>query len=177
MVAEAQAPVLADLVADHGGGIVYERSAAEAEAAAFEGTGAMPPLYEYAWNHTTLHALRVEPDMTYLQIRLPAGGELGAVDALERTFGDELLQHLEFQRRFGRVFVSELPLLRYRSPERLNEVIREIEATGAAVSNPHTYLLNDAGWKRTDAPQAEFKRIADPYRLMNPGKLATWPAA
>jgi hypothetical protein len=47
-----------------------------------------------------------------------------------------------------------------------------IESMGGAVSNPHTYLLNDAGWKRTDAPQPEFKAIADPYGLMNPGKLA-----
>ncbi|KAB2873370.1 MAG: hypothetical protein F9K43_06165 [Bauldia sp.] len=29
----------------------------------------------------------------------------------------------------------------------------------------------DAGWKRTDAPQPEFKALADPHGLMNPGKL------
>jgi len=137
----------------------------------------MPPLYEYTWNHTTLHALRTEPDITYLQVRLPAGGEVAAVEAMEARFGDELLLHLEFQRRFGRVFVSALPLLRYRSPERLAEVVAEIEAMGGAVSNPHTYLLDDAGWKRTDAPQAEFKALADPYGLMNPGKLRDWVGA
>ena len=79
----------------------------------------MPPLYEYTWNHTTLHALKVEPAITYLQIRFPEGGELALVEEMERAFGDEMLLHLEFQRRFGRVFVSSLPLLRYRSPERL----------------------------------------------------------
>ena len=42
---------------------------------------------------------------------------------------------------------------------------------GGAVSNPHTYILDNAGWKRTDAPQASFKAMADPYGLMNPGKL------
>ena len=119
MVAEPQAPALAEMVADHGGRIVYERSAADAEAAAFEGKGALPPLYEYTWNHTTLHALKVEPAITYLQIRFPEGGELRLVEEMERVFGDEMLLHLEFQRRFGRVFLSSLPLLRYRSPERL----------------------------------------------------------
>ena len=82
-----------------------------------------------------------------------------------------MLLHLEFQRRFGRVFVSSLPLLRFRSPERLAEVVAEVEAMGGAVSNPHTYVLDNAGWKRTDAPQARFKAHGRPHGLMNPGKL------
>lgn len=171
MVSEPQEPALDEIAAAHDGAIVYRRSASEAEDAAFDGKGAMPPLYEYTWNHTTLHALRIEPTITYLQVRFPEGGELALVEAIEQRFGDELLLHLEFQRRFGRVFVSSLPLLRYRSPERLAEVVAEIEAMGGAVSNPHTYVLDNAGWKRTDAPQAAFKALADPHGLMNPGKL------
>jgi FAD/FMN-containing dehydrogenase len=50
----------------------------------------------------------------------------------------------------------------------------ELDAKGVAVSNPHTYVLDNAGWKRVDAPQAEFKRAADPHGLMNPGKLKEW---
>ncbi len=177
MIAEAQAAPFAEMVADHGGAIVYERSAAEAEVAAFDGKGAMPPLYEYTWNHTTLHALKVDPTITYLQIRFPEGREIDAVAEMEAAFPDELLLHLEFQRRFGRVFVSSLPILRYRSPERLAEVIRVAESMGGAVSSPHTYVLDNAGWKRTDAPQPEFKSLADPHGLMNPGKLKAWPPA
>jgi FAD/FMN-containing dehydrogenase len=175
MISEPQAGQLAMMAADHGGTIVYERSSEEAEAAAFEGKGTMPPLYEYTWNHTTLHALKVEPAITYLQIRFPEGGELALVEEMERVFDDELLLHLEFQRRHGRVFVSSLPLLRFRSPERLDEVIAQVEAMGGSVSNPHTYVLDNAGWKRTDAPQPEFKSLADPHGLMNPGKLRAWP--
>jgi FAD/FMN-containing dehydrogenase len=177
MVAEAQADAFADLVADHEGEIVYVRSAAEAEEAAFDGKGTMPPLYEYTWNHTTLHALKVEPAITYLQIRFPEGGEPDLVRRIEREFAGEILLHLEFQRRFGRIFVSSLPLLRYRSAERLGEVIGSVEAIGGSVSDPHTYVLDDAGWKRTEAPQAEFKNLADPLGLMNPGKLKAWPPA
>ena len=177
MVAEAQAAVLAEMAGEHGGRIVYERGAREAEDAAFDGKGSMPPLYEYTWNHTTLHALKVDPTITYLQIRLPEGREMETLAEMERTFGDELLLHLEFQRRFGRVFVSSLPILRYRSPERLAEVIAAAEAMGGAVSDPHSYVLDNAGWKRTDAPQPEFKSLADPLGLMNPGKLRAWPPA
>ncbi len=175
MVAEAQAAALAEMAADHGGSVVYARPAAAAEDAAFDGKGAMPPLYEYTWNHTTLHALKVEPSITYLQIRFPPGREVELVDKIERALAGEMLLHLEFQRRFGRVFVSGLPLLRYRSPERLDQVIAMVEGMGGAVSNPHSYVLDDAGWKRTDAPQAEFKTLADPFGLMNPGKLRAWP--
>lgn len=171
MVSEPQAAALADCAADHGGSVVYERDPEEAESAAFDGKGTMPPLYEYTWNHTTLHALKVESAITYLQVRFPEGGELALVEAMEKRFGDELLLHLEFQRRFGRVFVSSLPLLRFRSPERLGEIVAEVETMGGAVSNPHTYVLDNAGWKRTDAPQARFKALADPHGLMNPGKL------
>jgi hypothetical protein len=66
--------------------------------------------------------------------------------------------------------------VRYTSAERLNEIMADLDAKGVAVSNPHTFILDNAGWKRVDAPQAEFKRIADPYGLMNPGKLAQWQA-
>jgi FAD/FMN-containing dehydrogenase len=175
MVSEPQAPALEEMVAAHGGAVVYRRAADEAEAAAFEGKGVLPPLYEYTWNHTTLHALKVEPDITYLQVRYPIGNEIAFVEELERAFGDELLQHLEIQRRFGRVFVSGLPLLRFRSAARLEEVVAEIERLGGAVSNPHSYVLDNAGWKRTDAPQPEFKALADPHGLMNPGKLRARP--
>lgn len=177
MVAEPQAPALADLAAEHGGTTVYERGWQEAETAAFHTYRDMPPLYEYCWNHTTLHALRVEPDITYLQVRFPAGSEVALIEALEAELGDELLLHLEVQRRFGRVFVSGLPLLRFRSAERMAEIVARIEAGGGAVSNPHSYVLDDAGWKRTDAPQAAFKAMADPQGLMNPGKLKAAPAA
>ncbi len=175
MVAEAQVAVLSEMAGDHGGRIVYERGALAAEEAAFNGKGSMPPLYEYTWNHTTLHALKVDPAITYLQIRFPEGREMEAVAGMERAFAGELLLHLEFQRRGGRVFVSSLPILRYRSEERLAEVIRQAEALGGAVSSPHSYVLDDAGWKRTDAPQPEFKSLADPLGLMNPGKLKAWP--
>jgi hypothetical protein len=41
----------------------------------------------------------------------------------------------------------------------------------------HSWILNNAGWKKIDAPQPEFKRLADPQGLMNPGKLVGWEAA
>lgn len=171
MVSEPQVGALAEIAADHGGEVVFSRDAAAAERAAFTGEGSPGPLYEYTWNHTTLHAMKRHPDITYLQLRFPPESNLELVDRVAEVFGDELLLHLEFQRRFGRVTCTSLPLLRYSTQERLYEVVAALNELGVAVSDPHTYVLNDAGWKRIDAPQPEFKRLADPHGLMNPGKL------
>lgn len=171
MVSEPQAFVAEDLAADHGGETVFRRDNAHTEAAAFDGGQPMSPLYEYSWNHTTLYALKAHPGTTYLQVRYPAGREIEIVEELAAHFGDEVLFHLEFQRRFGRVFVSSLPLVRYTTRDRFAEISARIEAAGAAIADAHSYRLADAGWKKVDAPQSEFKRFADPYDLMNPGKL------
>lgn len=159
-----------DHVAAHGGEVFFARDPKETDAAAFAHTE-MPPLYEFAWNHTTLNALKHDKSFTYLQIRFLPGINLEQVDKAEAHFGDEMLLHLEFQRRFGRVTCTALPLVRYTTEARLREIIAECEAMQIGVSDPHSYRLSDAGWKRVYADQPAFKREADPYGLLNPGKL------
>jgi FAD/FMN-containing dehydrogenase len=176
MVSEPQADAFELIVADHGGCVTFRRTAEDARKAAFAETSGLQPLYEFTWNHTTLHAIRIDPTITYLQLRFPPANNLELVDWVAAQFHGEVLLHLEFQRRFGKVTCSSLPLVRYTTPQRLDEIMAELNAEGVAVSNPHTFVLDDAGWKRVDAPQAEFKRMADPYGLMNPGKLAHWQA-
>ena len=171
MVSEPQAFQAEDLAADQGGEAVFARGHEQAEAAAFVGDSDMPPVYEFAWNHTTLHALRRDPSITYLQVRLPAGRELELARQLRDDPGGELMLHFEFQRRFGRVFVSGLPLLRFRSAGDLDELTAKLGSMGVQLSDPHSYVLDDAGWKKVDAPQRAFKRLADPHGLMNRGKL------
>ncbi|PTW63030.1 FAD/FMN-containing dehydrogenase [Breoghania corrubedonensis] len=176
MVSEPQAAIATRLAEMEDGECVFERSAQETDAAAFSAIGAMPPLYEYTWNHTTLHAMRHDPTLTYLQIRYPPDNDLAVIDKAARAFPDDLITHLEFQRRFGRVGVSALSLVRYSGRDPLYKMIEKLDAIGASVSNPHTCRLDNAGWKRIDAPQPDFKAAADPFGLMNPGKLVDWPA-
>jgi FAD/FMN-containing dehydrogenase len=176
MISEPQIEQLEELTRMHGGTIRYGRSATEAKRAAFEGTGDLAPIYEYSWNHTTLHWLRADPTITYLQLRFPPDRNLELVDWIVETFYDEVLLHLEFQRRFGHVTHSALPIVRYTTRERLYELIDALNAHDVGVADPHSYLLNDAGWKRVDSGSAEFKLLADPHGLMNPGKLKNWSA-
>ena len=132
-------------------------------------------LYEYAWNHTTLRARKVDPSITYLQMMLPQDDIYGAMARLKADFGDEIVLHHEFTQFSGKVAAVTLPLLRYSSDARIEEVIALLEADyGITVFNPHRVTLEEGGMKRTDPAQLEFKRQTDPKGLLNPGKMIAW---
>jgi hypothetical protein len=154
-----------------GGTVTYMRGAAAAEAAALDGHDPIPPLYEFCWNHTTLRALKVEPAITYLQVLFPMGKNIEALAWAEKEFAGEILWHLEFQKRYAGFTNSSLPLVKFTTPERLYEIMAKLEANGLKVSNPHIYTLEGTGWKRIKADQEGLKREADPYFLLNPGRL------
>lgn len=166
MVAEQSLEAFGSLVNEHGGDVCYEHPS--------EDVSTTPPLYEYTWNHTTLHALRVDPTITYLQSLFPAARNLELVEHMYSHFGDEVPMHLECARVAGRVTNMALQLVRFTTEARLNEIIAYHEAHGVAIFNPHTYILEDGGMKTIDENQLAFKRIVDPHGLMNPGKMRGW---
>ena len=135
----------------------------------------LPSNVELSWNHTTLRALRVDPAITYLQVLYPFPNQLELVRAIHARFpGDEVMGHLEFVRFDGRITCFGLPLVRFTTEERLDEIIRIHEEMGAPIFNPHRYTLEEGGMKQTDALQLAFKREADPQGLLNPGKMVAW---
>ena len=134
----------------------------------------LPPNFELSWNHTTLRALRVDPAITYLQVLYPFPNQLRLVREIHDRFGDEVMGHLEFTRFNGKITCFGLPLVRFTTEERLDEIIRIHEDMGAPVFNPHRYTLEEGGMKQTDATQLAFKRVADPQGLLNPGKMIAW---
>jgi FAD/FMN-containing dehydrogenase len=150
------------------------RGAVTYEAPSREGPGETP-LYEYCWNHTTLHMLKRDRSVTYLQCLFPHDRLLELVKQMVATFGDEVLHHLEFSRYAGYVTASALPIVRYKSAERLYEIIAAYEAAGVMVANPHVYTLEDGSrYRRADADQLGFKAEVDPYGLLNPGKMRSF---
>jgi len=134
----------------------------------------LPEIYELGWNHTTLRALKIDPAITYLQVLYPFPNQLELVDKLHALFGEEVPAHLEFVRFDGKVTCFGLPLVRFTTEERLDEIIRIHEEMGAPIFNPHRYTLEEGGMKQTDAVQLAFKREADPKGLLNPGKMIAW---
>jgi FAD/FMN-containing dehydrogenase len=136
------------------------------------------PLYEYTWNHTTLQVLKSDRSVTYLQCLYPHDCLMEKVAEMREMFPDEVLQHLEFIRFNGKATCSGLPVVRYRSPDRLNEIIRLHEEHGVYIANPHVFTVEDGSrYKRVDADQLGFKHEVDPYGLLNPGKMRSFVAA
>jgi FAD/FMN-containing dehydrogenase len=142
--------------------------------ASSETLAGLPPNYELTWNHTTLRALRVDPRITYLQARYPSDGALEVIKRIHDRYGDEVRGHLEVIRFNGRIGFAGLPLVKFTTEARLNDIIAEHEAMGAMIFNPHRYTLEEGGMKQTDAIQLAFKRETDPKGLLNPGKMIAW---
>jgi FAD/FMN-containing dehydrogenase len=134
----------------------------------------IPHAFELAWNHTTLRALKLDPGFTYLQVQYPGPDHVEKVGKLAAIFGDEVIGHLEFIKFDGAIQCSGLPLVRYTTPERLEEIIRIHEDNGCPIFNPHRYTLEEGGMKQTDTVQLAFKKETDPKGLLNPGKMIAW---
>lgn len=150
------------------------RVAFRSDTASLDDKKGLPPVYELAWNHTTLRALRVDPSITYLQVLYPHPNHLELIDKMHRLLGDEAPVHLEFTRFNGNITAFGLPLVRYTTTERLNEIIRLFEKNGCPVFNPHRYTLEEGGMKQSNPVQLAFKKEADPKGLLNPGKMIAW---
>ena len=154
------------LVAKWRGEVTYHRAAVDL-------VKTPQTLIEYTWNHTTLNALKVDPTLTFTQLRFTAGQHLDQIRALYKALHPELMLHTEFIRDFeGLTTCSALPLIRYRSEARINEIHDLARSLGIGVANPHT---NSVGLGNKKALTPEFlqtKREFDPHGLMNPGKLA-----
>ena len=131
-------------------------------------------LGEYTWNHTTLRALKVDPSITYLQVRYKYPEHMALVQKVRETFGAEVLQHLEVMRENGKVMFAGLPIVAFSTPERLEEIVQMHEDMGCMIFNPHRYTLEEGGRQSTDARQLNFKKEADPKGLLNPGKMIAW---
>jgi FAD/FMN-containing dehydrogenase len=133
------------------------------------------PLYEHTWNHTTLQVLKNDRGVTYLQCLYPHDRLVESVAEIGAKFGDEVRQHLEFLRLNGYMTASGIPVVRYRSKERIYQIIEGFEACGVMIANPHVVTLEDGSrYKRVDADQLGFKREVDPMGLLNPGKMRSF---
>jgi hypothetical protein len=104
------------------------------------------------------------------------GIDVALVEQQMARWGDEVLQHHEFGRQYGGCVAFGLPLIAYLDKERLYELMAEFEADGCQVFDNHVYTIEDGGMKEIDHAQIDFKKIADPHGLMNPGKTRGWLA-
>ena len=171
MVAPPAMPRFREMAAAHGGRVSFAMNARELKARR------LPPAYEFGWNHTTLQALRVDRGWTYLQVAYPRPFDPDLVVRQMARYGDEMYWHHEMARMDGEVQIFALPLVRYRGHGAMYRLIAELEERdGCTIFDPHAVTIEDGGMKEIDVAQIEFKRQADPFGLMNPGKTRGWTA-
>jgi FAD/FMN-containing dehydrogenase len=169
-VAEPAESAMLGLVAAHGGTISYRKTAAEVQASG-------RTILEFTWNHTTLHALKIDKTLTYIQSAFDPVRKLEQVRALERALGEEVLMHLEFLRnRDGAQTCSGLQLVRYTSDARLDEIMRIYREHGVFINNPHVFIVEDGKQGQLTPGVVASKERFDPMGLLNPGKLRAWSA-
>ena len=135
----------------------------------------LQPAYEFGWNHTTLQALKMDKSWTYLQVAYPQPFNPSLVMKQMVRYGDEIFWHHEMARMGGHIQIFALPLVKSRGRKEMYDLIEELERKdGCTIYDPHVYTIEDGGMKEIDTNQIDFKKRADPFGLMNPGKTKGW---
>jgi FAD/FMN-containing dehydrogenase len=148
-----------------------------------------PFITDYTWNHTTLWAMKTDPTITYLQAGFGTNFREQFAE-LERRFPGEILFHLEWVAGNAKmmrssatdaetapvgIVVGGIPLLYFKSEERLNGILRACAELGVGIANPHTFRLEEGGRHPNIADKRAFKEVVDPRGLLNPGKMKSYP--
>ena len=168
LVAEFCEHGLQQMVADFGGTVTLRKTAEEVRRS-------NRTIVEYTWNHTTLHALKVDKGLTYIQSGFDPARHVQQAKELRRKLGDEVLVHLEFIRtKEGAMNCSGLQLIRYTTDERLNEIMQIHRDHGVYIANPHVYIVEDGKQGQVNPDVVATKMRFDPLGLLNPGKLRGW---
>jgi FAD/FMN-containing dehydrogenase len=167
MIASAEAAELRAAAEDSGGEVTFTGT--------YEGPRTQPLLSDYTWNHTTLWAMKADPAYTYLQCGFSPTECREQFRLLRERYGDEILFHIEFMKNGdGVVIPGAIPVVRFTTEDRLNDMIAFCRSIGVFVANPHVNYLEDAGRFRADNIQLMAKQKYDPRGLLNPGKMISF---
>src|SRR3984885_9283922 len=167
MIANAQLDALAATAKAAGGDVTFS--------GAYDGPRTQPLLSDYTWNHTTLWAMKADAAYTYLQCGFSPTDCREQFRKLRERYGNEFLFHIEFMKNGdGVVIPGAIPVVRFTTEERLNEMIAYCRSIGVFVANPHVNYLEDGGRLRADNIQLVAKQKYDPRGLLNPGKMISF---
>ncbi len=142
---------------------------------AYDGPRTQPLLSDYTWNHTTLWAMKADAAYTYIQCGFSPTECVEQFRLLRMRYGDEILFHIEFMKNGdGVVIPGAIPVVRFTTEDRLNDMIDYCRSIGVFVANPHVNYLEDGGRFRIDNIQLRAKQKYDPHGLLNPGKMMSF---
>ncbi len=131
-------------------------------------------LTDFAWNHTTLWAMKADPAWTYLQDTFDPENYRAHLRLRKAKYGDDVIDHVEFTGAGGgpcTAYPAGLTIVRYRSDEQLQEMIDYGESIGIMQYSPHTTVLDEPNTRWEYKHLLEAKKVWDPHNLLNPGHL------
>lgn len=127
-------------------------------------------IYDFTWNHTTMWAMKVDSELTYLQDGFDPDNYVSQMQARKAEYGDDVATHVEFMKTSDGVRPGGLSVVRFKGREHLQELMNYCESIGIRISNPHTHYLDaDIRWFGDYLLSARQKW--DPKGLLNPGHL------
>jgi len=139
-----------------------------------------PYLTDYTWNHTTLWAIKKDSILTYSQLNLGENFRK-KIRSLWNRFPEEIMMHLEWIKGIPKsqnidsgIFCGCMPLIRFRSEERLREISNYFREIDIFEANPHTFYLEDGAAHPDIAIKRQLKSETDPLGILNPGKMRTY---
>ena len=166
--AEYSQPAIDQLTQEFKGTKTYSKAATEVG-------NSGKTILEYTWNHTTLHALKVDKTLTYIQSGFSPGIHVQQAKKLNEMLKEDVLMHLEFIRtKEGLMNCSGLQIIRYTTTERLNKIMQTYRDNGAYIANPHVFIVEDGKQGTINPAVVAMKARLDPQGLLNPGKLRGW---
>lgn len=163
LIAERSWLEFTQFVAETGGAIVSDHR---------EGEGPYgPSLTEYAFGHALWHVQKTEPDRAMIEGFMRAPDLMALIERVYAAVGHMGPMRLEFVRTGGDLAATGSPYFTYESREQMADMVRAMQAAGAHVSNSHTSNVRAVGKKQVTDRDTAFKRMVDPYGLLNPGRF------
>jgi FAD/FMN-containing dehydrogenase len=167
LIAESQLDALQDAAVKAGATVTLAQP--------YAGLRSQPLLSDYTWNHTTLWAMKADAEFTYLQCGFSTDTAREQFALLKSKYGEDFLFHIEWMKNGeGVVLPGAIPVVRFSTEERLNEMIAYCREIGVGVANPHVNHVEGGGRYREDNVQLMAKYNYDAKGLMNPGKMASF---
>lgn len=136
----------------------------------------MPAITEFTWAHTILWSKKHDRESTWLQLGYSTDLDrfFEQTHAVQARFGSKVIAHLEYMAlpATGGAVAQGGHVIMDGSAAFLAEVTAFCEAIGVHVMNPHALDVQGGGLISEIDPVVRFKRMTDPFDLLNRGKLA-----
>ncbi len=163
---ENQTKAVAKKAKTFGGTLDYQVNSSKYHKSSFN-------LSDFTWNHTTLWAMKTDPNWTYLQSRFETEPDKALAQAivLRDYHGDKVAFHFEYFKQNGGLALTALDLIYLQDEKSIYDAIGKREEIGVQVADPHSYYL-DADPRWGGEPVLAAKAKYNPKDLLNPGKLS-----